>query len=86
MDQSATVKVSSRHQISIPSQARQQLGIQSGDYLLVDVQDGMLILLPKPKSYTNYLAGLYQEIWEDVDTTAYLEQERDAWTQHSNPE
>jgi len=32
-----------------------------------------------PGSYTDYLAGLHREIWEDVDTDAYLRQERDAW-------
>lgn len=30
-------------------------------------------------TYTDYLAGLHQEIWEGVDTTAYLQEERDAW-------
>ncbi|MCB9159334.1 MAG: AbrB/MazE/SpoVT family DNA-binding domain-containing protein [Caldilineaceae bacterium] len=40
------VKVSSRHQISLPSAARRQLGIEAGDRLLVDVQDGILILIP----------------------------------------
>ncbi len=32
-----TVKVSGRFQISLPSHARQQLNIQAGDRLLVDV-------------------------------------------------
>ena len=30
-------------------------------------------------SYTDYLAGLHREIWQDIDTDAYLQQERDAW-------
>ncbi len=32
-----------------------------------------------PGSYTDYLAGLHREIWEGVDTDAYLQQERDEW-------
>ncbi len=32
-----------------------------------------------PGSYTDYLAGLHREIWKDVNTDAYLQQERDAW-------
>ena len=58
-----------------------QLNIQAGDRLLVDIQDGMIILLPQPKDYAAHLAGLHQEIWQNVDTTAYLEQERAAWSE-----
>lgn len=29
--------------------------------------------------YTAHLAGLHQEVWEGVDTDAYLQRERDAW-------
>jgi prevent-host-death family protein len=32
-----------------------------------------------PGSYTDHLAGLHREIWQDIDTDAYLKQERDAW-------
>lgn len=74
-----TVKVSGRHQISLPSQARQLLNIEAGDRLLVDVQDGLLILLPQPADYVRYLAGLHREIWQSIDTTAYLDAERAAW-------
>ncbi|HEY88727.1 MAG TPA: type II toxin-antitoxin system Phd/YefM family antitoxin [Thermoflexia bacterium] len=29
--------------------------------------------------HTGQLAGLHREIWESVDTDAYLQEERDAW-------
>lgn len=74
-----SVKVSSRHQISVPRIARERLNIQSGDRLLIDVQDGLLILLPQPQNYTDHLAGLYREIWAGLDTAAYLKEEREAW-------
>lgn len=79
MSDSITVKVSNRYQIALPSRARKQLNIQAGDRLLVDIQDGMIILLPQPQDYTTHLAGLYREIWQNVDTTSYLEQERAEW-------
>jgi AbrB family looped-hinge helix DNA binding protein len=79
MSEPVSVRVSSRYQISVPSMARKRLNIQSGDRLLVDVQDGVLILIPQPQNYTARLAGLHREVWQSIDTTAYLQEERDAW-------
>lgn len=79
MSDPVSVKVSSRYQISVPRVARERLNIQSGDRLLVDVQDGLLILVPQPQDYTTHLAGLHREVWAGLDTTAYLQEERDAW-------
>ena len=76
-----SVKVSNRYQIAVPQQARKRLKIKSGDRLLVDVQDGMIILLPEPQSYTQSLAGLHREIWEKAGD--YLLNERDAWNDSS---
>ena len=72
-----SVKVSSRYQIAVPQKARKLLKIKSGDRLLVDVQDGMLILIPEPKNYTDRLAGLHREIWEKSE--GYIAGEREAW-------
>jgi AbrB family looped-hinge helix DNA binding protein len=79
-----TVKVSSRYQIVVPAAARAQLNIQSGDRLLVDIQDGMLILIPQPQDYTQKLSGLHKEVWEKVDAQEYIDQERDAWQPSEN--
>lgn len=79
MSISTTVKVSKRYQIVVPKAARNRLNIQSGDRLLVDIQDGMIILLPQPKNYTQQLAGMHREIWEGIDTETYLNEERNAW-------
>jgi AbrB family looped-hinge helix DNA binding protein len=84
MAQSTSVKVSSRYQIAVPKIARERLKIEKGDRLLVDVQDGLLILLPQPKDYTAHLAGLHKEIWADLDTDAYLREERDEWKDSEN--
>jgi AbrB family looped-hinge helix DNA binding protein len=79
MAASVSVKVSSRYQVAVPQVARKKLSIRAGDRLLVDVQDGLLILLPEPRDYAVRLAGLHKEIWEGLDTTRYLQEERDAW-------
>ena len=74
-----SVKVSRRHQISLPSRARRTLNIEAGDRLLVDIQDNMIILLPQPEDFVSYMAGLHKDIWQQVDTAEYLNQEREAW-------
>jgi AbrB family looped-hinge helix DNA binding protein len=79
-----TVKVSNRYQISLPSAARKELDIQAGDRLLVDVQDGMIVLLPEPEDYVAYLAGMHQEVWRGVNTTIYLNEERAAWSESNS--
>jgi len=78
MSLTTTVKVSKRYQIAVPALARQCLNIRSGDRLLVDIQDGMLIILPEPQSYSAALAGLHQEIWNGVDALQYVREERQA--------
>jgi AbrB family looped-hinge helix DNA binding protein len=84
MSTSISVKVSKRFQIAVPRAARTQLNIQRGDRLLVDIQDGMLILLPQPQNYTSQLEGLHREIWEGVETEEYLDGERAAWDASQN--
>ncbi len=79
MTNTTTVKVSRRYQIAVPALARQLLNIQSGDRLLVDIQDGIIVLIPQPESYTETLAGLHQEIWQGVDVQKYIDEERNAW-------
>ncbi len=74
------VKVSSRYQIAVPRVAREHLKIEKGDRLLVDVQEGVLVLVPCPQDYADRLAGLHREIWAGLDTDAYLHEEREAWT------
>ena len=84
MNDNVTVKVSNRYQISLPSIARKQLNIQAGDRLLVDIQEGLIVLCPQPQDYVDYMAGLHQEIWQGLNTTTYLEQEREAWQPSNN--
>ena len=74
-----TVKVSSKYQIAVPQIARKKLNIKQGDLLLVDVQDGVIVLIPQPKRHTDHLQGLHSEIWKNIDVEKYLNGERGAW-------
>ena len=73
------MRVSNQYRISVPRMARDCLKIRKGDCLLVDVQDGLLLLVPQPQGYAEHLAGLHKEVRAGVDTAAYLEEEREAW-------
>ena len=75
-----SVKVSAKYQIAVPQIARRKLNIKKGDRLLVDVQDGVIVLIPEPKRYTDHLQGLHSEIWKGVDVQEFLHGERQAWT------
>lgn len=79
-----SVKVSAKYQIAVPQIARKKLNIKQGDRLLVDVQDGVIVLIPQPKRYTEYLQGLHGTMWKGVDVQKYLNGERDAWTNSSS--
>ena len=57
-----SVKVNSKYRITLPQIVRRKLNIKKGDHLLLDIQDGMIVLIPEPKRYTNYLHGLHGEI------------------------
>lgn len=60
-----TAKLSSKYQIVIPKRIRRELKLNSGDELIMKVEDDKIIMRPKPKSYTEYMLGLGKEIWEE---------------------
>jgi AbrB family looped-hinge helix DNA binding protein len=62
-----SVKVSSKHQVSLPSKARHQLGIQAGDRLSVEVTDDALVLRVRPARPSERLRGLGREAWIGLD-------------------
>ncbi len=73
------VKVSKKHQIAVPSEVRKQLGIKSGDELLVELRDGYAVLLPEPRDFSHRLRGLHREVWDGIEPQDYVRQEREAW-------
>jgi AbrB family looped-hinge helix DNA binding protein len=73
------VKVSSKYQIAVPSAVREHLQIEQGDYLLVEIRDDSILLIPEPDDYVEHLRGLHREVWEGVNPQEYVRQEREAW-------
>ncbi len=70
-----TVKLSSKNQIVIPKKAREAMHIKKGDELLIVTKDNMTIIMQKPASYREALAGLGKGIYKKD----YLKKERRSW-------
>jgi AbrB family looped-hinge helix DNA binding protein len=67
-----SVKVSTKHQVSIPSSARRRLGIQAGDRLSVEITEDGLILRRRSARPSERLRGLGSEAWKGVDPVAHV--------------
>jgi AbrB family looped-hinge helix DNA binding protein len=74
-----SVKISSKHQIAVPSAIRKELHLEAGDHLLAQVRDGVIVLVPRRGNALDQLRGLHREIWAGQDVQAYIDEERDSW-------
>lgn len=72
-----SVKVSTKYQISLPSEARRRLGIAAGDRLTVEVRDDELVLKRRPERAFDRLWGLGAHVWKGVDPVEYIRAIRD---------
>jgi AbrB family looped-hinge helix DNA binding protein len=72
-----TVTLSSKYQIVIPQAAREALSLSAGDELLVLCKNDRVVIVPKPKNFTQHTAGLHHEIW--LGAESYLRDERNDW-------
>ncbi len=73
-----SAKVSTKHQISIPSEARRRLGIEAGDRLDVQVTDDAMILRRRPARPSDRLRGLAEgKGWYEPDPVTFVRQLRD---------
>jgi AbrB family looped-hinge helix DNA binding protein len=69
------VKISTKHQIVVPREVRQALGLKAGDRILFVVRGESAILLPKPKKYSRAVIGMGKGVYP----SDYLKNERDGW-------
>jgi AbrB family looped-hinge helix DNA binding protein len=73
------VKISSKHQIAVPSAIRKELHLKAGDHLLAQVRDGVIVLVPRRRGALDELRGLHRDIWAGVDVQKYIDEERGSW-------
>jgi AbrB family looped-hinge helix DNA binding protein len=74
-----TVKVGPKYQVVIPQGVRKKIDLHPQDEMLVEEINGIVVLIPKPKSFTELMIGLGKEIWKDIDVKEYLKKERESW-------
>lgn len=73
------VRVGPKYQVVIPSEIRQSIKIKPQDEVLVEIIGDIVIIIPKPASFTDFMIGLGKEVWEGIDTKDYLRKERESW-------
>ena len=71
----AVQKLSSKNQIVIPKEARQAMGVEVGDELLIVVKNDLTLVMPKPKRYARTMKGLANGTYP----SGYLKRERRSW-------
>jgi len=74
-------KVSSKYQIVIPKKVREALGLEPGDRLLIAAEGDKAVMRVRPKSYAEHMRGLHKEVWQGIDATEYVGEERKSWEQ-----
>ena len=72
-----SAKVSTKHQISIPSEARRKLGIEPGDRLTVEIRDDSLVLRVRPAKPSERLRGIGRGVWQGKDPVEFVRALRD---------
>jgi len=73
-----TVTVTSKGQITLPSQLRKELKIKEGEKLLVIREDDSIKIIPMPK--LSKLAGVDKELFKGRKPSADIEASRKEWT------
>lgn len=73
------VTMSRKNQIVVPREAREKLHLLPGQQLLVLSKEDRIVLIPRPKNFTERMSGLHKEVWQDTDANEYIAAERDGW-------
>jgi AbrB family looped-hinge helix DNA binding protein len=80
-----SVKVSTKHQIAVPSEVRHRLGIAAGDRLDVVVVDDAIVMRRRPDRPSDRLRGMAAgRGWYEPDPETYLRRLRDEWEERAD--
>ncbi|KKQ17430.1 MAG: Transcriptional regulator, AbrB family [Berkelbacteria bacterium GW2011_GWA1_36_9] len=71
--------VSQKYQVVIPKEIREKTAIKEGQEMYVYCVGNSIVMSPSPRSYSEKMLGLGQEIWKNIDPLEYIRQERSSW-------
>ncbi len=74
-----TVKVGPKYQVVIPQAIRNKVPLSPKKEVLVEEINGIIVIFPRPRSFTEFMSGLGKEIWKGIDAKAYVKRERTVW-------
>ncbi|MCG8463032.1 MAG: AbrB/MazE/SpoVT family DNA-binding domain-containing protein [Holophagales bacterium] len=73
-------KLTSKHQITIPAEARRRLGLRAGDTVFLALEDGKIVLRGLPRGWTESYRGLGAELWaREGGGRRAIQSERESW-------
>lgn len=73
-------KVTGRHAITIPAAICQELDIQVGDYIELEVEGNKVIMRPLPPMPISSLRGILKQYFPNSESIReFLEEERSGW-------
>ena len=75
----AKVKVGPKYQVVIPQSVRKKISLLPKKEVLVEEINGAIIIVPQPKSFTEFMFGLGKDVWKDIDPKSYVKKERASW-------
>lgn len=76
----AIVKLSRKGQMVLPKAAREQLGLQPGDLVIITLKEGVLQIAPRPRKYAEYIRGLGGNMWKELGGgEAFHQEEVQSW-------
>ena len=73
--------ISSKNQITLPARLLREMGLKAGDQVAVGIEEGSLVLHPRPQDWVSYTAGALKGVYgkTKADVDAYLEELRGEW-------
>lgn len=74
-------EIRTKFQITIPDDIRKKANLHIGDTLIwqYDEMQQEIIVMPKPKSFSDKLWGLGKELWKNESADDYVRNEREKW-------